>query len=269
MTKVAACQVAPLLGDPAANRELVADAVSDAAKQSAELVVLPELVSSGYMFRDQDEARASAEPADGQTLQLWGRLARDHGVVLVGGFCEAGPTGELYISSAIVDPSGTRAIYRKAHLWDQERLIFSRGNARPPVVDTAIGRIATMICYDLEFPEWVRIPALAGADLLAAPVNWPTGAHVPDQVPTEVVRTQADSSVNRMAVVACDRAGVERGVEWVGGSVIVDSDGWILAGGSRTPSSQTLCADLDLTASRNKNVGGLSDIHADRRPDLY
>jgi hypothetical protein len=72
-----------------------------------------------------------------------------------------------------VDPGGLRGVYRKAHLWDKERLWFSSGSTVPPVIPTLFGRIAVLICYDLEFPEWVRLPALDGAQLLCAPVNWP------------------------------------------------------------------------------------------------
>ena len=70
-------------------------------------------------------------------------------------------------------PTGCARVYRKAHLWDGERFMFAAGAGAPPVVDTRLGRVATMICYDLEFPEWVRLPALHGAQLLSAPVNWP------------------------------------------------------------------------------------------------
>lgn len=76
VTVVACCQLAPALGDPAANRELVADAVSHAAAQGASVVVLPELVSSGYVFESRAGAQASAEAADGETMTLWARAGR-------------------------------------------------------------------------------------------------------------------------------------------------------------------------------------------------
>jgi 5-aminopentanamidase len=272
MTVIAACQLGPTLGDPAGNRDLVADAVADAVGRGAQLVVLPELVSSGYAFDDAAEARQSAEEADGATVRAWQQLAADHRIVLVGGFCErAGDS--LMNSSAIVDPTGVRAVYRKVHLWDRERLIFVAGNAAPPIVETFLGRVTTMICYDLEFPEWVRIPALAGAQVLAAPVNWPA-TPPPEGVsgserPTEVVRVQADASMNRLPVVACDRVEVERGVAWVGGTVLTDADGWIVAGGRRSEEPEVVLAEIDLAAADDKRIGGLSDIHADRRPELY
>lgn len=273
MTIVAGCQLAPTLGDPAANRELVADAVGRAAALGARLVVLPELVSSGYVFTDRAEAAGTAESPGGATVTLWQRLAVDHDIVLVGGFCERGgptdPDGTVFNSAAVVDPSGVRAVYRKVHLWDQERLIFTPGSAPPPVVPTAVGRIATMICYDLEFPEWVRLPALAGAQLLAAPVNWPDYPRPDTERPNEVVRAQADAGVNRMPVLACDRVGTERGVDWVGGTVITNANGWVLAGGQGGHDETIVVAEVDIAEASDKRVGGLSDIHADRRPELY
>ncbi len=105
---VSCCQVTPALGNPAANRELAADAISDAAAQGASVVVLPELVSRGYVFDSRADAQASAEAADGATVTLWARLAADHGVVIVGGFCETTAAGELFNSAALVDSGGLR-----------------------------------------------------------------------------------------------------------------------------------------------------------------
>ena len=173
-TVVACCQIAPALGNPAANRELAAQAISHAAAQGASVVVLPELVSSGYVFKSRAEAKASAEAADGATVTLWARLAADRRLVIIGGFCELA-AGELFNSAALVDPGGLRCVYRKAHLWDNERLWFSPGSTAPPVIPTCFGQIAVLICYDLEFPEWARLPALDDAQLLCAPVNWPAG----------------------------------------------------------------------------------------------
>lgn len=268
VTVVACCQVAPVLGDPAANRELAADAVSGAAARGASVVVLPELVSSGYVFESRAEAMASAEAADGQTVTLWARLAAEHEVVVVGGFCERAG-GELFNSAALVDSGGLRCVYRKAHLWDAERLWFCAGSAAPPVVATRFGRIAVLICYDLEFPEWVRLPALDGAQLLCAPTNWPAFPRPDGERPAEIVRVQADAAVNRMFIAACDRTGGERGVAWVGGSVIVDADGWPLAGGSATAGPLTITARCRLGTALDKAIGPRNDVHADRRPGLY
>ena len=268
-TVVSCCQVTPALGHPAANRELVADAVSHAAAQGASVIVLPELVSSGYVFDSRADAQASAEAADGATVTLWARLAADHGVVIVGGFCETTAAGELFNSAALVDPGGLRGVYRKAHLWDKERLLFTPGSTAPPVIPTLFGRIAVMICYDLEFPEWVRLPALDGAQLLCAPVNWPAFPRPDGERPAEIVRVQADAAVNRMFIAACDRTGEERGVEWVGGSVIVDADGWPLACAPPAAGPTIIAAECQLDHALDKAISPISNVHADRRPELY
>jgi 5-aminopentanamidase len=269
-TVVACCQLAPAFGQLAANRDLTAAAVSAAAARGASVVVLPELVSSGYVFESRAEARACAEPADGETVSQWARLAGGHGIVIVGGFCELA-SGELFNSAALVDPGGLRGVYRKAHLWDQERLWFTPGSQAPAVIPTRFGQIAVMICYDLEFPEWVRLPALDGAQLLCAPVNWPAvpAPRPAGERPAEVVRVQADASVNRMFIAVCDRAGQERGVDWVSGSVIADADGYLLAGAELTAGPVTITAECRLGAALDKSVSPLSDMLADRRPELY
>jgi predicted amidohydrolase len=267
-TVVACCQLNPVFGDPAANRELTADAITDAAGRGAGVVVLPELVSSGYVFRSRAEAQASAETADGPTLALWARLAARHEIVIVGGFCEIAD-GVLFNSAALVDPGGLRWVYRKAHLWDAESRWFTPGSVSPPVIPTRFGRIAVMICYDLEFPEWVRLPALDGAQLLCAPVNWPAFPRPDGERPAEIVRVQADAAVNRMFVAACDRTGEERGVDWVAGSVIADADGWPLAEATMTAGPITITAECRLGDALSKAIGPANDVHADRRPELY
>ena len=106
--------------------------------------------------------------------------------------------------------------------------IFTAGDRPPPVIETRFGRLAVMICYDLEFPEWVRLPALAGAQLLCAPVNWPLAPRPQGERPAEMVKAQANAAVNRLFIAVCDRCETERGVAWIGGSVIVDADGYPL-----------------------------------------
>ena len=91
----------------ARRRELAAHAISHAAAQGASVVILPELVSSGYVFESRAEATASAEAADGATVTLWARLAANHQLVIVGGFCGMAG-GELFNNAALVDPGGLK-----------------------------------------------------------------------------------------------------------------------------------------------------------------
>jgi predicted amidohydrolase len=265
---VACCQLAPRVGEREHNRAQCRDAIVEAARNGARIVVLPELANSGYVFAERAEARACAELLDGETVAEWVSLAHEHRLVIVGGLCEDdGP--RLRNSSVIVDPDGVRAVYRKAHLWDREQLFFEPGAERPPVIDTPHGRIATMICYDLEFPEWVRLAALAGADLLCAPTNWPREPRPEAERPAEVVRVQAGASSNRMFIAACDRSGTERGVEWVAGTVVVGPDGFPLAGPVCADEPVTVVARCDLAQARAKGVSERNDVFGDRRPELY
>jgi predicted amidohydrolase len=272
---IAVAQLAITVGEPEANRKAAAGAVAEAAATGAQLVVLPELSDSGYVFGDvavqaAAEARGLASPAaDSVTLRHWRSLADTHQLVIAGGFCELGADGRLYNSAAIVDASGARAVYRKAHLWDAEKLVFTPGDAAPPVVDFAFGRVALMICYDLEFPEWVRLAALAGADVIAAPVNWPAYSWPARERPAEVVKAQAAAATNGVFVAVADRCQTERGVSWISGSVIVGPDGYPLDGPVLADRPALLTAACDLTRARDKRLAGDNDLLADRRPDLY
>lgn len=270
MTVIAVAQLRLAVGDPAGNLAAAAAAVEQAAAAGAELVVLPELCDSGYVFSSAAEARQLASPvADSPALGQWQSLARARPIVIVGGFCELGGDGRLYNSAVLVDASGVRAVYRKAHLWDAEKLIFTPGAEPPPLSALPAGRVAVMICYDLEFPEWVRLPALAGADLVAAPVNWPAAPCPPGERPAEVVKVQAGAAVNGIYIAVADRCGPERGVSWVGGSLIVGPDGYPLAGPAASGEPAILAADCDLAAARNKRITTHNDLLADRRPGLY
>jgi predicted amidohydrolase len=271
-TVVAVAQVALTVGELAANRAAMRAAVAEAALAGARLVVLPELSDSGYVFSGAGEAQSLASQADaGVTLREWRSLAARHNLAIAGGFCELGPAGKLYNSAAIVDATGTRAVYRKAHLWDAEKKIFTPGDDAPPVVELPFGNVGLMICYDLEFPEWVRLAALSGADLIAVPVNWPASGSPapPGERSGEVVAAQAAAATNGVFIAVADRCGTERGVEWLGGSVIVRRGGYPAAGPVCENRPAVLTAAIDLRLARNKRIGGLNDLFTDRRPDLY
>lgn len=269
---VAVAQLALAVGELDANREAVRAAVAEAAAAGARLVVLPELSDSGYVFSGAEEARSLASPAaSGMVLREWRSLAAMHDVTIAGGFCELGADGKLYNSAAIVDASGTRAVYRKAHLWNAEKNIFTPGDSAPPVVELPFGNVGLMVCYDLEFPEWVRLAALRGADLIAVPVNWPaSGSPVPPgERSGEVVAAQAAASANGVFIAVADRCAAERGVEWVGGSVIVRHGGYVAAGPVCEDRTAVLTATIDLRLARDKRISELNDLFADRRPELY
>jgi len=267
MTRIAVQQLAPVIGDLDANAELSVAALREAAAAGAEVVVLPELVTSGYLFESAEECAAAAIPSDDAVLRAWADVAAESGMVVVGGFCEAGDDGNTYNSAVVIDETGAeRAVYRKLHLWDAEKLLFAPGTEPPPVVQTRAGRIGVVICYDLEFPELTRSVALAGAQLLAVPTNWPLVPRPDGERPPEAVVAMAAARVNRMAVACADRMGTERGLEWTGGATIVGVDGWVAA---ETREPGLLLADLDLAPALDKRLTEHADAFGDRRPELY
>lgn len=266
MTRIACQQLSPVIGDLAANREIALAAIREAVDDRADVVVLPELITSGYMFESPQEAAAVAITPDHEILAEWAAQAAAANIVLAGGFCELGDDGRIYNSAAVFDAAGLRAVYRKLHLWDREKLIFDAAGEPPPVLDTRVGKVAPAICYDLEFPELTRALALQGVQLLAVPTNWPLVPRPAAERPPEVVIAMATARVNRMAVACADRVGVERGQAWTGGSTIVAADGWPAAE-SRDPG--LIVADVDLEAALDKRLTEHADAFADRRPELY
>jgi predicted amidohydrolase len=261
---VVCCQLAPVVGQLQDNLEAISAALAGVAEDGADVVVLPELATSGYCFESLDEARACAIPADHDVVATWSQRAG--GAVVVGGFAERAPDGTLYNSAVLVDRAGVRAVYRKTHLWDTEQLWFAAGREPAPVIETDHGRIGVMVCYDLEFPEMVRSVALRGADLLTVPTNWPW-VERPDGLPApEVVIAMGAARVNRLAIACCDRSGAERGQRWNEASVVLGADGWPRAVAG---TSGRAVAQVDLVASRNKAVSPRNDVLGDRRPDVY
>jgi predicted amidohydrolase len=154
-------------------------------------------------------------------------------------------------------------------LWDQEKRIFTPGQVPPPVIQTLLGRIGMVICYDLEFPEWVRLVALQGAQLLCVPTNWPDGGRPAGERPSEVVRVQANAAFNRLFIAASSRCGTERGVPWVGGSVIVDCNGYPVSGPLGPVAPGAVWASLQLSDADNKWISANNHVLNDRRPGLY
>jgi len=267
--RIACAQLAPAVGDAEGNRRLAREAAKEAIGAGASIVLLPELVTSGYVFESAEEARELAQRTDGPALSDWAEEAARGKAVVVGGFAELGEGGAIYNSAAVVGPDGLLAVYRKTHVWDREKLWFTPGSEPPPIVETPFGRIGVAVCYDLYFPELTRALALAGADLIAIPANLPLFPRPEGERPVEIALAQATSYVSKVWVAVCDRAGPERGVEWTGASCIVDPDGWLAAGPVERYSAGILHADCDLERSRDKAWGDRNDVRGDLRPELY
>ncbi|MEV5176516.1 nitrilase-related carbon-nitrogen hydrolase [Streptomyces flaveolus] len=266
VTRVVCEQLAPRVGDLAHNMDLARDAVRRALSDRADIVVLPELTTSGYVFADAEEARRTAIRADDPFFADLEAQLTGTATVVVLGFCEdAGDT--LYNSAAVVDADGVRAVYRKTHLWDRETLFFSPGQRMAPVVTTPHGRIGVLICYDMEFPEMPRRLALAGADLIAVPTNWPLEDHPTGERPAEIIQAQAAARANGLYIACADRSGTERGQQWTQGTAVIDQYGWITA--AATGTEHRIVTDLFLHLSREKALSPHNDLLGDRRTDLY
>lgn len=255
-------ELAPVIGDLEGNLAAVDDAVRDAMAADRQLLVLPELATSGYHLTP-DEARAAALTAGDEVFVRWARLLRADAVLVVG-FPEAAD-GVVHNSAAVLTERGVLAVYRKTHLWDTEREVFTAGDVAAGVLDTPVGPLGTLLCYDLEFPEVPRRLALAGAEVLAVPTNWPVVPTPPGEHPPEVIQAMAAARASQVAVACCDRRGEERGERWTQGTTVVGPDGW--PRGEKDAEGR-LDADVELLADR-RAISPRNDVYGDRRPDLY
>ena len=169
LTTVACLQFEPVVGAKAHNIALGLKHIEAAAARGAQLIVLPELANSGYMFATRAEAFAQAEPVPGgPTCEAWMAAAARLGVTLVAGVAER--DGEvLYNAAVVIGPSGWIGTFRKVHLWNAENLFFEPGNLGFPVFKTPLGRVGVAICYDIWFPEVMRTLSSMGAEVLLHP----------------------------------------------------------------------------------------------------
>ena len=266
--RIAVCQLPIDIENPEENITMANAAILEASSRGANLVILPELTNSGYVFHALSELEERATTLDGSIVKEWISLAGKLNLVLVAGLAIK-YEGNFYNVSVIIDSSGLRGWYKKVHLWDDEVDFFTPGDSEPLVVDTAIGRIATMVCYDVEFPEWVRLAMLADATILALPTNWPDGGLPTEPTPLEAVRVQAAASQNKMVVAAADRTLIERGVAWSSTSIIADSDGVIRAIADRTKINQLQILVADVEVPKDRKISPRNDVRSDRRPELY
>ena len=169
---IACVQMEPHVGAKHDNVTRAVRYIEAAAEHGAALIVLPELSNSGYVFADRDEAMSLAETLpDGETARAFGEAARRLGVHIVAGIAER-EGGHLYNSALLTGPAGPIGVYRKLHLWNNEKRFFEPGDYGVPVFDTPLGRLAIAICYDGWFPETYRLAAMQGADIVCVPTNW-------------------------------------------------------------------------------------------------
>lgn len=265
---VAAIRIQPVFGDLAGNRQTTHAALTAAADAGAEVLVLPELCISGYCFESDAEADAACETIPGPSTELWSALARDRGVVIIGGLAERDATGQRRNSAVVIDPSGIVGVYRKLHLWGREKLYFVPGDELPPIVATSLGKVGVGICYDLWFPELVRVLADGGAELLVFPSNLTDDPPIVLSDHVYVAVARAAAHLNRVPLIVADRCGTERGATWAGAAVVIAASGTTIALAPDNDAPAIVIAELPTLSPRETAWGPLNDIVADRRSVL-
>ena len=262
MTRIGFVQSEPRFGEPAANVERLGAQVR---RVEADLLVLPELCHSGYLFRARAEVARLAEPIpDGPTSRALLALARERKTTLVAGICER--DGErFYNSAAVYTPAGLAGVYRKIHLFKDEKLYFTPGDRPLAVFPVAGIHVGVIVCFDWRFPEATRVLALAGADVIAHPAN------LVMPYCQDVMRARAIE--NRVFAVTANRTGADERPggareEFTGQSQVVDPDGLLLVRAADHGEAEGV-VDVDLEAARRKRVTERNDLFADRRPEFY
>ena len=268
MVRVAAVQLQPEPLALQANLAKVADYTRQAAARGARLAVFPEMALSGYAIT-ADEAQSVAQAVPGFATAALASLCASQQVTLIVGLLERDVDGTLFNSSVLLDGGGVRATYRKTHLplLGIDRYLAAGDSFAPPV-DTLAGRVGLLICYDLRFPEPMRVQALHHAQVVALPTAWPAAATL---YPEFVARSRA--AENRVFLIAADRVGEERGTRYLGRSVIVSPEGDLLAE-APADREELLLADIEPARSDVKRLvfepGEYElDLFGDRRPELY
>jgi predicted amidohydrolase len=269
--RIAVGQFEPHVGEKERNVARSLELIDEAAANGAELLVLPELCNSGYVFESRDElARLAEDVPGGPTCAAWLDRCAAHGLVLVAGVAER-DDGAFFNSAVVLAPDGWIGTYRKLHLWNRENLWFTRGDRGIRVFATRVGRIAPLVCYDGWFPECFRVAALGGADVVCIPTNWvPIPGQAAGRPAMATILCQAAAHSNSVVVAAADRIGTERGQPFIGQSVVVAHTGWPVAGPAPADAEALLVADVDLdAAARARRWNDFNDPLADRREDVY
>lgn len=273
--RVAVVQFDPQVGtqNRAANLSTSLELALEAVNNGANLIVLPELTNTGYFFQNRQDAFDHAEAVpDGPSGGSWEDFARHHQVYLVAGLTER-EGSKLYNTGVLVGPDGFIGKYRKAHLWNLEKLWFTAGDSGFPVFDTPIGRIGLLICWDIWFPEVPRILSQQGADIICSLNNW---VWTPPPLFDDAGKCMASyltmtaAHVNNVFIAAASRIGEERGARYLGCSLIAGTNGWPIGRVASADQQEILYADIDLTSARSAPIwNDLNDLHRDRRCDVY
>jgi len=270
-------------GDVEANLANIELRVAEAAAAGAKLVLLQELHNGAYFCQHESTHEFDrAEPIPGPSTERLGALARKHGLVLVSSLFERRAAGLYHNTAVVFEADGSIAgKYRKMHIPDDpgfyEKFYFTPGDLGFTPIDTSVGRLGVLVCWDQWYPEAARLMALAGAELLLYPtaIGWD-----PDDGQDEkdrqrgawVLSHRGHAVANGLPVLSCNRIGHEpsplgaSGIRFWGTSHVLGPQGEFIAeAGTEDP--QVLVADVDL--GRSEHVRRIWPFLRDRRIDAY
>ncbi len=252
----AAIQFEPRQFDKPGNVAALLALVEQAARRGAKLIVTPEMGTTGYCWFDRDEVAPFVEPVPGPTTDRFHALARAHDVHIVIGMPEVDPRTRLFYNAAVlIGPDGVVGVHRKTHPYISEPKWAAPGNLGHCVFDTPVGRIALLICMDLHFIETARLVALQGAEVICHISNW-----LAERTPAPYWISRAFE--NGCYLIESNRWGLERTVQFSGGSCIIAPDGSVEA--VIDTGDGMACAELDLARVRRDRA-----TVPERRPELY
>jgi len=255
-------QFNPVFGNKKKNITSVANALKGI---DVDLLVLPEFFATGYQFTSMEEVGYLAETIpDGETTEALASLSKKYGMYMVAGLAERFDK-HYYNSAVLTGPEGFVGLYRKTHLFFEEKLWFTPGNTGFNVFQTGIGPVGIMICFDWLFPESMRTLALQGAQVIAHPANLVL-PHCPSAMPIRCLE-------NKVYAITANRTGKEQRkegscLEFIGKSQIVAPDSTIIA---KAPKKWTslMIVDLKIDTALNKSINQYNDLFKDRRPEMY
>lgn len=262
----------------------LAEGVADLARRGAELIVLQELHNSLYFCQVESVDNFDlAEPIPGPSTNMFGELARDYGVVIVTSLFERRAPGLYHNTAVVIERDGTIAVkYRKMHIPDDpayyEKFYFTPGDLGFKPVETSVGRLGVMVCWDQWYPEAARLMALQGAEILIYPTA--IGYESSDAPEEQQRQRRAWQTVQRghavangLPVVAVNRVGHEPdpsghtgGIQFWGTSFVAGPQGEIFYEASENE-EESIVVDIDMRHS--EQVRRWWPFLRDRRIDEY
>lgn len=259
--KTASINCDPVLFKKEENIEHQLELVKEAARNGAKLIALPEMSTTGYCWYDRSEVAPYVETIPGTTTDKFGEIAKEYNCYIVVGMAEVDKkTGLYYNSAALIGPEGVVGCHRKTHSYISEPKWTKQGDLDHQVFETPIGNIGMLICMDIHFIETARLEALRGADVIVHVSNW-----LAEKTPASYWITRAFDG--GCYVLESNRCGLERTVQFSGGSCLINPDGTIQ---SYVDHNDEICyGEVDISAARSKKLpDGMNKMTA-RRPELY